>query len=459
MEFNTEKKTCFDCFQKNGMNKLDNFKCSGKNVEFLSIKVENIKQLIEFIRTFPNVSKLEVAAKNIEGELPEEAQFSKLKSVIFLTTIPKNIWKIFTNLKAISFGVKGHLELFTSEFINGIIEFNQNTLTKLELIHIALARSSYESLEIPCQLEELDILFCFDCLIEEFCRHEKERMLEDSSRSRDKRYYIRKHQIVTFNNAKEIIASQKNLRRLAIERIVIDEDFLESIVNTGAKSLRLVDTALRFDIVSDRAKEFIGRLQSIFMTRLPNKPGLRLILENLRDVEILGINFIQNYTMNPLKEKNVLSKLKALRMNENYLITEILSSLQFSEELEEIACVITYNEQVTEISRTSPNIKRFFMEFSRLDVIKQVLEQFSALEILEARLWCFELEIIIAILDHFINLKKVHIFIHNNYCDEEDQQQVRNYLKPEFVMTVNNDIKLFEIKNNKDFHLTVDWKK
>lgn len=456
MAVNSEEKVVFDCCRKNWIDKLNEFKHSGKDVEFLSLKLEDIVYLKEFNKTLPNVSKLEIATQNIKGDLLEETLFPKLRNVIFLTPIPKNLWRVFTNLEEISFGLKGHIELFTSEFINGIIEMNQNTLTKLKLIHIAVAKCSYEPLKIPCQLKELAIEFCFDGLIEEIARNERERMIEDSSRG-NKRFFIRKKQIATFENARQIIESQKNLKHLEIGRIVIDEDFLEAIAGTRTRSLILNDTALRFDSVNDRTKEFIRRLQNVSLSHLSNKPGFKLILEVLRDVETLNIHHIANYKMKHLEEKNILTKLKTVRMHENCLIKEIFDSLQFTKELEEISCVITYNEQIDEISRSSPNLKRFFLDVSRLDVIKQVLEQFNALEMIEARLWCFELEIMNAILSKSDNLKYVLIFINNSYCDEEDQQEVRNILKPEFRMIVDNDRKRFEIKNNRYFHLIVDW--
>ncbi|KAL5290561.1 hypothetical protein ACFFRR_010126 [Megaselia abdita] len=309
MALNPEKKTVFNCFVKNGIQKLDDFKHSGKEVEYLSLKVENITHFQEFIKTFPNVKKLEIATKDMEGEIPKEVKFKKLKSAIFLNPIKKNLWSIFSNLEEISFGTKGHIELFTSEFINGIIELNKNTLTKLDLIHVAVAKNSYEPLRIPCQLKELNLHFCFDSLLDEICRKEKDRMLEDSSQI-NKRFFIRKNQIVTFQNAKDVIESQKNLNHLTIERIVIDEDFLNSISQSGARSLKLIDTALRFDAIKDQAKEFFNRLKKVDLSRLPNKPGLRVILSHLQDVEILDIHFIFNCKMNPLEERNVLSKLR-----------------------------------------------------------------------------------------------------------------------------------------------------
>ncbi|KAL5290560.1 hypothetical protein ACFFRR_010125 [Megaselia abdita] len=250
MALNPEKKTVFNCFVKNEIQKLDDFKHSGKDVEYLSLKVENITHFQEFIKTFPNVKKLEIATKDMEGEIPKEVKFKKLKSAIFLNPIKNNLWSIFSNLEEISFGTKGHIELFTSEFINGIIELNKNTLTKLDLIHIAVAKNSYEPLRIPCQLKELNLHFCFDSLLDEICRKEKDRMLEETSRI-NKRFFIRKNQITTFHNIKEVIQFQKKLHHLTIERTVIDSDFLESIVSTGVTSLSLLNTVFSFDEIKE----------------------------------------------------------------------------------------------------------------------------------------------------------------------------------------------------------------
>lgn len=456
----SEEKTIFDCFEKNGIDKLNEFKSSSKDVEFLSLRVESILHVKEFIQAFPNVRRLEIATRSMveeEGDVLRGAYFPKLRNVIFLTPIPKSMWSIFMNLNEICFGVKGHIELFTSEFINEIIDLNKNTLIKLQLIHIAVAKHSYEPLRIPCQLEELDIKFCFDGLIDEIVRKEKEWMLDNSSEGNNKRFFIRKKQITTFNNARDIIGSQKNLKQLTLERIVIDEDFLEAIVGTRTKSLNFVDTTLRLNSISDQNKEFIRRLKHVELSHFRNAPSLGLILANLQDVEILNIHFIDNLKMKPLEKKNILPKLKTLRMHENALITQILTSLRFTEELEEISCVVTYNEHVDDIARTSPKLKRFFMDFSRLDVISQVLKQFNGLETIEARLWYFDLEILKEILNQSGFLKRVLIFIHNNYCDEEDQEEVRKNLKPDFLMTVDNAIKRFEVKNKSDFHLIVNW--
>lgn len=461
MAVSSEEKIIFDCVRKNGIDKLNEFKKSDKDVAFLSLKVENISHMKEFIQAFPNVTRLEIATRSMEGEEEDDLcgkYFPKLRNVIFLTPIPKNLWSIFMNLKEICFGVKGHIELFSSEFINEIIDLNKTTLTKLELIHIAVDKTSYQPLRIPCQLEELDIKFCFDGLIEEIVRNEKERMLDNSLKG-NKRFFIRKNQITTFNNAKDVIGSQTNLKHLAIERMVIDEDFLEAIAGTKTKSLNIVDTTFRFDSISDQNKEFIKRLQNVSLSRLRNSPSLSLILTNLRDVEILNIHFIHDLKMKPLAERNILQKLITLRMHDNYLITDILNSLTFTDELEEMSCVITHNEQVDNIARTSPRLKRFFMEFSRLDVITQVLKQFKSLELIETRLWCFDLEILKAIMNQSGNLKKALIFIHNNYCDEEDQEDVRKSLHPDFLMTVDDAIKQFEVKNNSYFHLIVNWGK
>lgn len=410
------KSVNFRSYNKDDLDQeLVKYKLTGKHVEDLQLNLVDCRCLREVLLTFPNTKQLELSISNYSGDIKREVAYPLLRKVSFDRVIPtdmKNFWKLFSNLTDVTIGHRDNLNMFTSEFINKVIQRNASSLRTLKLLDLAFVKSTFSTLRIPSQLKELEIIFFKDTSKQKVCRSEF--FKQEAQRGSKKVFCTKEEDITSFEDLKEILKSQNELENLFLEGAVIDSDCLDSISRISSiKNLRLVRSELNFEQISDSATEFFSRIKELSVSHVSESScsGFRKILGSLKDVGSLEINCIwPEVNLEPLDYRNLLPNLKELRMRVNHKSEEILKSFQLTENLEYLTANILEIKTVKEILKTSPNIIEIVLHNGENKVANFVARKFKSLEYFELITEELSIETVLFIVASSSNIKRVKIY-------------------------------------------------
>lgn len=425
---------CKDALER----ELKKYKLTGKHVENLQLTFPDCRCLREVLLTFPNTKELEFSIASYSADLKREVIYPLLRKVTFDRLIPmemKNFWKLFSNLTDVTIGKRENSHLFTSEFVNKLIQRNVSSLKALKLLDLAFVKSTFGVLRIPCQLKELQIIFFKDSSKQNVCRSEYLKQEAQKNKSSKNIFYTTEEEITSFENLKDILKSQNELECLSLEGAVIDYESLESMSRiTSIRNLRLVKPEFKFERISDSAKELFSQIKKFFISHISENSiaGFRQILGSLKEVEILEINCIwPEVPLEPLENRNHLPYLKDLRMHVNHKSEIILNSLQLSENLDHLTSNITSLRTAKEIFKTSPNIREIFIRNGANKVANYFARNFKKLEFLELVTEELSIETVLFIVAGASNIKRANILTQTN-LDEDVERKLDEQLEKHF---------------------------
>lgn len=432
---NYSKEIYFDYYNQKDLNKLTTYKTTGKDAEKLRLNLRDCERLNEVFETFPNIKSLDFSIWNYNEDMKKEVKLPHLRKVHFGKLIPmhfKNFWKIFINLEEISIGNYDNYDVFTSEFVNRVIGRNEKTLKVLRLLDIPLVTSTFRRLRVPCQLEELEIIFFREDSKEKICRSERHRQNHYEKQKFRKQpgliFYTMEDEIKTFDNLKDIIKSQNSLKTIRLDYATVNQEMLDIISSkSSVETLKICSSELNFSEFSVSSEDFFRKLKTFIISHVPenSSTGFRKLLENLRDVEVLEINCIwPETTFVPLENKIVLKNLKELTMHLNNSCNEIFKSFQFTDKFERLT---SYGVQdvatVEEILRTSPNMKYCYLDScDNVEVPNFVIRNFKKLEWFEMSLREFSFDTVIYVLENASHIKIAKIHLYNDYSREDESK-------------------------------------
>lgn len=426
------KRVYFTYYKKKDFNKIEEYKHTGKDAETLNIILSDCSYFTEILETFPNIKELEFSIHNYTEDLKKKLKFPYLRKVHFSHTIPmdfKNFWSIFSNLEEITIGSRDNYELFTSQFVNRVIGRNEKSIKILRLLDIPIVKETYRPLRVPCQVDELEITFCTDYSIEKISMSQKYKKTNYDKQKYMKVpglvFYTEEHEITKFElqNMKKIIQVQNNLKTLILSDFEIDSEFLEIIATKSTiKDLKLWCNEFRFNELSLLAKEFFANIQKLYLSHISEKSAneLKLLIGAIKNVQILDIQCIwPEVDIEPLEMKNLLPNLKELNMHLNHKCEEVLNSLQFTEHLEQISGYFQNIQIVTELLKTSPNIKRFDVYYGSEEIANYIVDNFKKLEWFEVTLSKISLENVILIMKNSANIKRAKMYLYDGYSRDD----------------------------------------
>lgn len=413
---------CVNCYIKEDVERLlEEYKPIGKqkDVGTLLLRLPDSRYLREVLSIFPNTRSLDLKIFDYTGDMKGIVILSELRKVHFNKVIPtemKNFWKLFSNLEHITIGNRDYPTVFTSEFVNKVIQRNGDTLKVLKLQNIPLVKATFSDLRIPCQLKELEVAFFKNSSKEEVCNVEynAKKISKPNPKNPSGRIFCTNEEdLTTFTDLKDILKSQKELEHLHLVDAVIDSSTLDRISRiTTLKSLKLVKSDLTFDEISEVGKEFISKIKSLYISHIPQSsvPGFRLILENLKEVETLEINVIwPEVILEPLESRNLLPNLKVLTMHINHKSEVILDSFQLTGNLVNLTANITSIKTVKEILKTCSYIKKIVLHNGENKVANFVARRFKNLEEFELITEYLSIETILHIVSSASNIKRAKI--------------------------------------------------